>query len=98
MHSTFNMIIKTTELLPLDHNADSADLDKIMNSIFNDAILLEGSCASHDLMQQFYGSLVEQNNSVNKNHQSINFGLVLLFGLIVTHRISGKFAIRDIPT
>ena len=45
------MIIISTELLPLDRVADSANLDRVMKSIFNDAMLLEVSCVSHDLMQ-----------------------------------------------
>ena len=68
----------STELLPLDLVANSAHLDGVMKSIFNDATLLEVSCVSHDLMQQLHGSLVERNDRVDKNYQSINFGLVLL--------------------
>ena len=45
------MVILSTELLPLDHVADSANLDRVMKSIFNDAKLLEVCCMSHDLMQ-----------------------------------------------
>ena len=75
------MVIISTKLLLLDHVADSANLDRVMKSIFNDAMLLEVSCVSHDLMQQFYGSLVEQNDSVDKNHQNTNFSLVLLYGI-----------------
>ena len=45
------MVIISTEPLPLDHVADSANVDKIMKSIFNDAMLFEVSCVSHDLMQ-----------------------------------------------
>ena len=45
------MVILSTELLPLDHVADLANLDGVIKSIFNDGILLEVSCVSHDLMQ-----------------------------------------------
>ena len=92
------MIILSAEPLPLEHVADSANLDKIMKSIFNDAMFLEVSCVSHHLMQWFHGSLVEQNDSVDKNHQNINFELVLLSGLIVTNRISGRiYGKLDLP-
>ena len=75
------MVIISTELLRLDHVAVSANSDRVMKSIFNDAMLLEASCVPHDLMQQFHGSLVEQNDSVDKNHRNINFSLVLLSGI-----------------
>ena len=40
------MVIKSTELLPLDDVADSVNLDRVMKSISNDAMLLEVSCVS----------------------------------------------------
>ena len=58
--------------------------------------LLEVFSVSHDLMQEFHDSPVKQGNSVDKNHQNINFGLVLVSGRIVTHRISGKLDLPDI--
>ena len=45
------MVILSAELLPLDHVADSANLDREMKSIFNNAMFLEVCCMSHDLMQ-----------------------------------------------
>ena len=63
------MVIVSTEILPLDRVVDLANLDnRGINSIFEDAMLLEVSSVSHDLMQQFHGSLVEPDNSMDKNH------------------------------
>ena len=45
------MVIMSTELLPLDDVADAVNLDRVMKSIFNDAVLFEVSCVSHDLTQ-----------------------------------------------
>ena len=45
------MVIISTELLPRDHVADSVNLDIIVKSIFNDAMLLEVFGVSYDLMQ-----------------------------------------------
>ena len=45
------MVIISTEPLPLTHVVDLANLNKIMKSIFNDAMLLEVSRVSHELMQ-----------------------------------------------
>ena len=67
------MVILSTELLQLNHVVNLANLDRVIQSIFNDAILWEVSCVSHDLMQWFHGSLVEQID--------INFVLVLLSGI-----------------
>ena len=52
-----------------------------MKPIFKDTMLLEVSCELHNLMQYFHGHLVEQDDSGDKNHQNINFGLVLLSGI-----------------
>ena len=89
------MIIKSTELLPLDRVADLANLDRVMKSTFNDTMLLEVFCVSHDLMQYFHGSLVEKNDSVDKTNKKLIlawcyypvFGWI--FGWIVMHRIFG---------
>ena len=63
---------------------------------------------SHDLMQWFYGSLVKQNDSGDKNHENINFDLALLSGIrpdsdtpdidLPYIWLSSKFAIPRIPT
>ena len=71
------MVIISTGLLPLDDVADSADLDRVMKSISNNAILLEVSSVSHDFMHWFHGALVEQDDKMDKNHQYINFDSVL---------------------
>ena len=44
------MVILSTELLLLDHVANLANLDRVIKSIFNDAMLLEESCVSRDLI------------------------------------------------
>ena len=67
-----------------------------MKSISNDAILLEVSCVSHDLMQWFHGLPVEPDDNMDKNHQNINFGLVLLSGIRCYYKISGKLDLPDI--
>ena len=44
------MVILSTELLLLDHVANLANLDRVIKSIFNDAMLLEECCVLRDLI------------------------------------------------
>ena len=48
----------------------------------NDTMLLKVSCVSHNLMQWFHGSLIEQDIATSKNHRNNNFDLVLLSSIL----------------